>query len=75
MATDHDFVDIDDQMDASSTDDLVTEWDANSASSTNIKRYSREVTYWIGRKYFDCVLAQHIASTACASISTTTINV
>ncbi|KAK3614590.1 hypothetical protein LTR22_027727 [Elasticomyces elasticus] len=63
MAASVDFIRFDSDMETSSTDDVVTEWNRDVQSSRDDDRHSRDVYYWMGKKYFMCVLAQHIAST------------
>ncbi|KAK5674117.1 hypothetical protein LTS10_013138 [Elasticomyces elasticus] len=63
MAASVDFIRFDSDMETSSTDDVVTEWNREVRSSRDDDRHSRDVYYWMGKKYFMCVLAQHIAST------------
>ncbi|KAK0261277.1 hypothetical protein LTR35_017886, partial [Friedmanniomyces endolithicus] len=63
MAASVDFIRFDSDMETSSTEDVVTEWDTEVQSFRDDYIRSRDVYYWMGKKYFMCVLAQHIAST------------
>lgn len=75
MAAGVDFTRFDSEMDTSSTEDVVTEWDADVQSSRDDGGHSREIYYWMGKKYFMCVLAQHIASITSAPASTIDMDV
>lgn len=66
MATGVDFIRFDSDMDTSSTEDIVTEWNTEVQSSRDDDGHSQDIYYWMGKKYFMCVLAQHIASTTFA---------
>ncbi len=69
MAAGVDFIRFDSDMDTSSTEDVVTEWNTEVQFSGDEDGLSRDVYYWMGKKYFVCVLAQHIAITASAPTS------
>ncbi|KAK5673928.1 hypothetical protein LTS10_013300 [Elasticomyces elasticus] len=63
MAAGVDFIPFDSDMDTSSTEDVVTEWNTELQSSRGDDVLGHDIYYWMGKKYFICVLAQHIAST------------
>jgi len=63
MAAGVDFIRFDSDMDTSSTEDVVTEWNTEVQSSRDDDGLGQHVYYWMGKKYFICVLAQHIAIT------------
>ncbi|TKA66186.1 hypothetical protein B0A55_12967, partial [Friedmanniomyces simplex] len=69
MAAGVDFIRFDSDMDTSSTEDVVTEWNTEVQFSGDEDGLSRDVYYWMGKKYFVCVQMQHIASTASAPTS------
>ncbi|KAK1808399.1 hypothetical protein LTR12_017248 [Friedmanniomyces endolithicus] len=69
MAAGVDFIRFDSDMDTSSTEDVVTDWNTEVQFSGDEDGLSRDVYYWMGKKYFVCVLAQHIAITASAPTS------
>ncbi|KAK0352646.1 hypothetical protein LTR91_025740 [Friedmanniomyces endolithicus] len=58
-----DFIRFDSDEETSATEDVITEWNTEVQSSGDDGGHSRDVYYWMGKKYFMCVLAQHIAST------------
>ncbi|TKA65216.1 hypothetical protein B0A55_11915 [Friedmanniomyces simplex] len=69
MAAGVDFIRFNSDVDTSSTEDVVTEWNTEVQSSGDEDGLSRDIYYWMGKKYFMCVLTQHIASTASAPTS------
>lgn len=75
MASGSDFIGFDSEMDTSSTEDVGTEWDVDTHTFRDDGAHSREVYYWMGKKYFMCVLAHHIARTTSAPASNIDVDV
>jgi len=69
MAAGVDFIRLDSNLDTNSTEDVLTEWNTEIQSSGDKDGLSRDVYYWMGKKYLMCVLAQQSACTTSAPTS------